>query len=256
MRNRLRRLLTLVVATSFAATGLVAMSSTPAAADQWCGILYPCGEVNNNSPLWIMVRDNWCWGDNAPRYGTSPWTCSGSIAQLYPGQKSRNNLPDSFDDTDSFRVDAGCKTKYNIPGVAHAGIEDRRGKAQHKWIKIQDTDTATITYQVCSGSPAKYWVDTFATATGYQDGWCYQAPVTNQRCQPDGVLWSGTSYVFCKIWGKEVRVSGNYNSWWLLTDLDSVNSGRDGRAFVSAYYLSRWGNNVAKDNSGVVIPDC
>ena len=35
MRKRLRRLLTLVVATSFAATGLVAMSSAPAAADQW-----------------------------------------------------------------------------------------------------------------------------------------------------------------------------------------------------------------------------
>ncbi len=26
--------------------------------------------------------------------------------------------------------------------------------------------------------------------------------------------------------------------------------------YVSAYYLSRWGNDEARDNNGTVIPDC
>jgi hypothetical protein len=255
MRNgRTRRLAAIGAAIALAAGGFITMSAAPAAADWRCGVIYPCGEVNNDSPLYIAVRDNWCWSDNSPRYGYDPFTCAGNIAFLFPGEKSRTDLAESFDDTDSFRVDAGCKTVYNIPGIARAGVEDRRGKAQHKWIKIQDVDTATITYQSCTGLPAKYWVDTFGTASGYQDEWCYKVGV--QRCAPDGVLYAGTNYVFCKIWGAEKRVGNAYNHWWLLTDLDSVYSGRDGRSFVSAYYLSRWGNDVAKDNNGTVIPNC
>jgi len=45
--------------------------------------------------------------------------------------------------------------------------------------------------------------------------------------------------------------SGNYNHYWLWTDLDT-----GGQGWVSAYYLSLWGNDQAKDNSGNVIPDC
>ena len=40
------------------------------------------------------------------------------------------------------------------------------------------------------------------------------------------------------------------NHYWLLTDPD-VGTGH----WVSAYYLSRWGNDVAKDNAGTVLPD-
>lgn len=100
----------------------------------------------------------------------------------------------------------------------------------------------------CSGT-AQYWVDTFADATGYA------GPNTGDA---QGVLKAGTNYVYCKSWGEEVRDgSGNYNHWWLKTDLDIVYSGKNGwGAYVSAYYLSRWGNDEARDNNGTVIPDC
>jgi hypothetical protein len=88
---------------------------------------------------------------------------------------------------------------------------------------------------------AHYTVSTFASAPGYGAG---GAQV--------GTLYAGTSYVFCKAWGSQVRDgAGNYNHWWLWTDLDT-----GGQGWVSAYYLSLWGNDVAKDNSGTVIPTC
>ncbi|MEU2504155.1 M23 family metallopeptidase [Streptomyces sp. NPDC007863] len=102
----------------------------------------------------------------------------------------------------------------------------------------------------CSGGGGgKYWVDTFANATGYA------AANTND---PQGVLNAGTNYVYCKVWGQEIRdASGNYNHWWLRTDLDTVYSGKNGYgAYVPAYYLSRWGNDEARDNNGTVIPNC
>jgi hypothetical protein len=94
----------------------------------------------------------------------------------------------------------------------------------------------------------KYWVDTFADATGYKDANMNDA---------QGVLNAGTNYVYCKVWGAEVRSGGQYNHWWLKTDLDVVYAGKNGKgAYVSAYYLSRWGNDEAKDNNGKAIPDC
>lgn len=95
----------------------------------------------------------------------------------------------------------------------------------------------------------RYFVDTFADATGY-------AAANTQDAQ--GVLRAGTNYVFCKVWGEEVRDgAGNFNHWWLRTDLDVTFPGKNGRgAYVSAYYLSRWGNDEAKDNAGTVIRDC
>ncbi|MFZ4300583.1 M23 family metallopeptidase [Streptomyces cinereoruber] len=101
----------------------------------------------------------------------------------------------------------------------------------------------------CSGGGGKYWVDTFANAVGYA-----QANTGDAQ----GVLNAGTNYVYCKVWGQEIRdASGNYNHWWLRTDLDTVYAGKNGRgAYVSAYYLSRWGNDEARDNNGAVIPNC
>ncbi|NGN64767.1 M23 family peptidase, partial [Streptomyces sp. A7024] len=43
-----------------------------------------------------------------------------------------------------------------------------------------------------------------------------------------------------------------YNHWWLKTDPDVGPANQ----YVSAYYLSRWGNDEARDNNGTVIPDC
>ncbi|WP_329213182.1 M23 family metallopeptidase [Streptomyces sp. NBC_01485] len=104
------------------------------------------------------------------------------------------------------------------------------------------------------GDPDRYQVDTFADATGYADVDCVDdgAP----RCAPQGTLRAGTNYVLCKKWGDEVRIGRSYNHWWLLTDLDEVTPGGRGRAYVSAYYLQRWGDDEAKDNDGRDIRTC
>lgn len=97
----------------------------------------------------------------------------------------------------------------------------------------------------CEGgtpAPGRFLVDTFADAPGHD------APggaVT-------GTLNAGTNYVFCRVWGPEVRVGAAFNHWWLYTDLDTGPAGQ----WVSAYHLSRWGNDEARDNAGAQIPDC
>jgi hypothetical protein len=87
----------------------------------------------------------------------------------------------------------------------------------------------------------KYWVDIF------QDAPVFDSPTSVEQT---GTLRAGTNYVFSKKWGREVRVGANFNRWWLKTDPD-VGSGH----WVSAYYLTHWGNDEAKDNAGVVIPN-
>ncbi|WP_226467728.1 N-acetylmuramoyl-L-alanine amidase [Luteimonas panaciterrae] len=92
-------------------------------------------------------------------------------------------------------------------------------------------------------STSKYWVDTYANASGYA------SPTSTTAT---GTLNAGTNYVFCKAWGRQIGSGSSYNHWWLKTDLDVGPAGQ----WVSAYYLSRWGNDEAKDNNGTVIPDC
>ncbi|HEU0203555.1 MAG TPA: hypothetical protein VFR86_24355 [Burkholderiaceae bacterium] len=97
---------------------------------------------------------------------------------------------------------------------------------------------------------AKYWVDTFAPGNGYLT----PNPYT-QGAASVGQLFAGRNYVFCKKWGDEVRVGADFNHWWLWTDLDSYTPGIPS-AYVSAYYLTNWGNDVARDNNGTEIPNC
>ncbi|WP_037702716.1 M23 family metallopeptidase [Streptomyces scabiei] len=104
------------------------------------------------------------------------------------------------------------------------------------------------------GEPTKYWVDTFADATGYAAVDCVGD--SRPQCAPQGKLYKGTNYVLCKKWGDKVEVGNSFNHYWLLTDLDEVAPGGKSRAYVSAYYLQRWGNDEAKDNDGRVIRDC
>jgi Peptidase family M23 len=93
-------------------------------------------------------------------------------------------------------------------------------------------------------TPGKFWVDTFANAPVFAS-----ATSTTQT----GTLYAGTNYVYCRVWGREIRdSSGAFNHWWLKTDPDEGPANQ----YVSAYYLSRWGNDVAKDNNGVDIPNC
>ncbi|WP_130798373.1 M23 family metallopeptidase, partial [Streptomyces otsuchiensis] len=98
------------------------------------------------------------------------------------------------------------------------------------------------------GDPGLYYVDTFAQTEGYA------GPDTSS---PQGLLYQGTHYVFCKVWGARYDGVYGHNHWWLRTDLDQTYPGANGRgAYVPAYFLSRWGNDEARDNSGRVIPDC
>ncbi|MFC4114009.1 N-acetylmuramoyl-L-alanine amidase [Nonomuraea zeae] len=93
-------------------------------------------------------------------------------------------------------------------------------------------------------APGKYWVDTFADAPGH-------ATPGGART---GTLLRGTNYVYCRTWGPIVQSGSSFNHWWLKTDLDSGSPWQN--QWVSAYYLSRWGNDQAKDNNGNDIPDC
>ncbi|GAA0613024.1 M23 family metallopeptidase [Kribbella sandramycini] len=109
-----------------------------------------------------------------------------------------------------------------------------------KWQYFQYAETS----ENCSGPvETKFWVDTFQDAPGYA------APGVNPST---GTLKKGTSYVYCRVEGPVVRVGNSFNKWWLQTDLDVGPRNQ----FVSAYYLSRWGNDEAKDNAGRDIKDC
>jgi hypothetical protein len=94
-----------------------------------------------------------------------------------------------------------------------------------------------------SGAPVKYWVDTSPTAP------VYGSPTSTAQT---GTLNAGTNYVYCKEWGRQIGNVTTYNHWWLKTDPDTGPANQ----YVSAYYLTRWGNDEAKDNNGTVIPDC
>ncbi|MEU9135290.1 CHAP domain-containing protein [Streptomyces sp. NPDC048404] len=85
-------------------------------------------------------------------------------------------------------------------------------------------------------SGGRYWVRTFSSAPGRDTG---------------GTLNGGRNYVFCRVWGAQVGSGGAFNHWWLYTDLDT-----GGRDYVSAYYLSGQGNDIANDENGAPVPDC
>ncbi len=96
--------------------------------------------------------------------------------------------------------------------------------------------------------PGKHMVSTFADAVGYR------GPST---ADAQGVLNKGSNYVYCRVRGARVGSGSQFNHWWLRTDLDRTYPGKNGRgAYVSAYYLARWGNDQAKDVNGADIPDC
>ncbi|WP_433324676.1 M23 family metallopeptidase [Spirillospora sp. CA-294931] len=104
----------------------------------------------------------------------------------------------------------------------------------------------TRTSSNCSGDPGpgKYNVDTHADAPGHS------TPGGTRT----GTLNKGTNYVYCRVWGPKVQVGSDYNHWWMKTDLDSGNPWQN--QYVSAYYLARWGNDIAKDNNGNDLPNC
>lgn len=93
----------------------------------------------------------------------------------------------------------------------------------------------------------KQYAYTWGSAPGYQIP--ETPPIT-------GYLYAGYNYFYCRVWGAEVSdpTGQYYNHYWLRTDLDSGNPWQD--QWVSAYYLSGQGNDVANDVNGTPIQDC
>lgn len=89
---------------------------------------------------------------------------------------------------------------------------------------------------------ARYYVNTFAAAPGLRTPGGVRT----------GTLNKGTNYVYCKVSGPGVRVGGDFNHWWLKTDLDVGPANQ----WVFAYYLAGQGNDEAKDRNGGAIPVC
>lgn len=74
---------------------------------------------------------------------------------------------------------------------------------------------------------------------------------TRDSVEPANRLTPGTNYVWCKSASSQ---TSDGNRYWLRTDLDTETVWH--RQYVSAFALSPWGNDRAKDNRGYVIPDC
>jgi hypothetical protein len=93
----------------------------------------------------------------------------------------------------------------------------------------------------------KSWINIWTTAIGRAgtDNTCSQIGQSNTNTNPQ--------YVWCRRWGGEVNDGrGNFNHWWLWTDLDT-----GGRGWISAYYIQGQGNDQANDMyTGKPIPNC
>ncbi|WP_279346814.1 C39 family peptidase [Streptomyces sp. AP-93] len=126
------------------------------------------------------------------------------------------------------------------------GAYDFQNLLAYRYNNITDDGTVPPTSPAAvAPQPVKFWVDTFQTGPG-------RAGPSRDTAQT-GVLNAGTNYVWCKKQGSTVTdATGATNHYWLFTDLDSGAA----QGWVSAYYLSRWGDNEARDNNGTQIPDC
>ncbi|MFT4048938.1 MAG: GH25 family lysozyme [Solirubrobacterales bacterium] len=137
---------------------------------------------------------------------------------------------------------AGWST-YAIWQFTESGSVGGIGGNVDRDVTHDDNTLAQLTNGSTPPAPVTtYQVDTYAAAPGYDK------PGGTRT----GTLNAGTNYVYCRRIGPKVTQGSSYNSWWLKTDLDTGPAGQ----WVSAIYLSRWGNDEAKDNSGNTIPLC
>ena len=83
-----------------------------------------------------------------------------------------------------------------------------------------------------------------ATCSTFQRAPVFAAP---GGATSTGVLYQGRNYVFGKRWGKQVATPHGFNHWWLKTDPDEGTG-----HWVSAYYLTHWGNDEATADAASV----
>jgi hypothetical protein len=235
----------------------------------------PCGQVHNttgtpDSPARdVTIANYWCYDDTADRDSAQSSACFGDPNRttgrlsLRAGQASTAWA--RFRGTQALLLEGGCTTRFvrrsTKPWLPPKPQIVDRHNLSGLWTFVPNDQRVVVEAVDCtapapppSPPPAppadsqKYWVDTFATADGY--------PSPNiSGYVPIGQLFAGRNYVFCKLKGSVFTDGKNTNYWWLWTDLDSHPTG-NGKAYVSAYYLTRWGDNIARDNDGVDIPDC
>ena len=73
---------------------------------------------------------------------------------------------------------------------------------------FDDTWVTSPTVPISCNTTNKYWVDTFANVPQQLAGGART-----------GTLYAGTNDVYGKVRARKVQVGGDYNHWWLLTDL-------------------------------------
>jgi hypothetical protein len=191
------------------------------------------------------------WASSFKDYGTTygTWHTRASGYTPQPGDSLNFDWDlDGTIDHVGIVTSANSSTVYTIEGNSGSP-----GATRAKSYSRGYTSIVGYTAPLGGGSPpptdpppttTKYWVDTFAAAPGYS------TPGGTRT----GTLYAATNYVFCKVWGPVVQVGSQYNHWWMRTDLDEGSPWQN--QYVSAYYLTRWGNDEAKDNNGVTLPDC
>lgn len=225
------------------------------------GLSYGICDASNGAPNDCHVRGLDCSGmvryayylavgaDVIPGVTTTQWPSSRAVARYYRSDGTGPLLPGDlvfFGNTAStiHHVAIYLGQGWIAEAPYSGGYVQVSALSSHG-----DYYGAIRLYGPGGGSPTpppaagQYWVDTYATAS------VYGSPTSTAAT---GTLYQGTNYVFCKAWGREISSGGSFNHWWLKTDPDVGAGGQ----WVSAYYLARWGNDVAKDNNGTTIPDC
>nr|WP_308012216.1 SH3 domain-containing protein [Streptomyces acidipaludis] len=201
--------------------------------------------LDSNGSTTYQVRV--CHGsrcETAPIWDVGPWNTTDDYWNPSGVRQSWGDLPQGTPEAQAAYQSGynGGHDQFGRSVSNPAGIDLADGTF---WdgLGMTDNDWVDVTFDVASAPATKYWVDTFANAPVYAS-----ATSTTQT----GTLNAGTDYVYCKVWGRMIGTSTSYNHWWLRTDPDVGPAGQ----YVSAYYLSRWGNDEAKDNNGTVVPDC
>jgi hypothetical protein len=205
----------------------------------------PCGALSNETNQTIRVR----YKDN----NSDPYTEKDVPPHTTVGGFWNDGL-----DIDDWWIPERCTDTYDWTG-------DRYTATGPQWRRINLGQTVTLKKRECTAAPPpppppgnscsgpggypgyKTYVRIFATAPGHS------GPSNN--CPQVGASYTASNpqYIWCRRWGQEVRDGqGNYNHWWLWTDLDTGGSG-----WISAYYIAGQGNDQADDiNTGNAIPAC
>jgi hypothetical protein len=215
--------------------------------------------ANGNNPRSLRLPHDAVGWDNASvglfqqQVGGAPNSTAnwGTTEELMNAEVSCGKFLDALQKTDWQHV-SNWRACQNVQHSAYDGVPRKANNFNGEYggnYHAQDTHAARIVHALWDAistghdkTPVKYWVDTFANAP------VFGSPTSQVQT---GTLFKGTNYVFGKRQGRVISTQQGHNHWWLKTDPDEGTG-----QWVSAYYLTRWGNDEAKDNNGQTIPDC